>query len=100
MTKYVVNSGGLRHVGDQGAAFFAEIVQGLGNRPKVLLCFFAQQREDWESKFFEYQQGFADRMPSGIKPEIELALPDKFIQQIKDNDAVYIQGGDDHLLLY
>src|SRR5579863_6880365 len=100
MTKYVMNSGGLRHVGDYGAAYFAEIVKGLGNHPKVLFCFFAQKREDWESKFPEYKRGFIDRMPKRIKPKIELALPDKFVQQVKDTDVIYIHGGDDHLLLY
>lgn len=39
-------------------------------------------------------------MDKGIDPIFELAIPDKFVEQLKNNDAVIIHGGDDNLLLY
>ncbi len=100
MTKYILNSGGIRNGGDYGATFFAEIVSGLGDHPKILFCFFAEKRENWEEKFKNYKQGFLDLMPKGVEPVFDLAFPEKFVQQLKENDAVYIHGGDDHLLLH
>jgi peptidase E len=39
-------------------------------------------------------------MDEDIKPKFELAFPNKFIEQIKNNEAIIIHGGDDKLLLY
>jgi peptidase E len=100
MTKYVINSGGLRNNIPSAKKFVAEIVKDLGNEPNILFCFFAQPREDWEEVFPIYAKGFQDWLPDNIQPKFELAFPDKLENQIKTNDAIYIHGGDDHLLKY
>ncbi len=48
MTKYVLNSGGVSNNPDLAKKFFAEIFKGLANNPKMLICAFAQPREDWD----------------------------------------------------
>ena len=53
MTKYILNSGGSRNYPDRAKKFFAEVVKGLGKTPRLLICCFAQPREDWEKKFIE-----------------------------------------------
>lgn len=100
MTKYILNSGGVRHSADKGRAFYREVVSGLGNKPKVLLCLFAHPREDWEGKFTEYTNGFAKQLQKSISPKFELAFPEKFKKQVRNSDIVYITGGDDHLVQY
>ena len=37
---------------------------------------------------------------SDIEPVFEMAMPDKFEEQLQQNDAIYIHGGDDHLMQY
>ena len=98
MTKYVVNSGGISNSADLGKKFFQEIVKGLGNEPKLLFSFFAEKRENWEAKFADYSKGFSQQID--VKPQIELAMPDIFEKQVKESDAIYIHGGDDHLVQY
>lgn len=98
MTKYVVNSGGIRNSEDKGKSFFEEIVSGLGANPKILFSFFAEKREDWESKFNDYSKGFNELVDS--RPEITLAMPDTFERQAEKSDAIYFHGGDDHLVQY
>ena len=98
MTKYVLNSGGLRNNLPRAREFFTEVVNGLGNSPKVLVCYFAQPREKWEEKFEELKK--SDLYPEGVQPEYTLAFPDIFDLQIKDTDIIYIYGGDDHLIQY
>ena len=100
MVKYVLNSGGIGNNPELGKKFFAEVVDGLGNSPKVLLCFFAQKREEWEERFSSSSINLKEYMPSGVEPTFELAFPQTFEEQIKNADAVYIPGGDDHLVQY
>lgn len=99
MTKYILNSGGVRGYPELGKKFFAEVVAGLGNEPKLLICYFSQPREDWEEKYLG-DKASADLFPDKVRPIFELAFPDKFKEQIQNCDAVYILGGDDHLLRY
>jgi len=99
MTKYVLNSGALKKYPEKGQAFLAEIVKGLGPNPKMLICLFAQAREDWEDKIGGYKD-LMGNAPQGVSVSFELAFPDKFEEQIKRSDIVYIHGGDDDLLEY
>ena len=100
MTKYILNSGGLKNNPEKADKFNREIIKGLGKSPKILFCNFAVAREYWEKKFVDYTGRFLESMDENVKPIFELAYPDKFIDQLKNNDAVIIHGGDDTLLLY
>ena len=100
MTKYVVNSGNMKNYPEKTKKFFAEVVRDLGVNPKILLCFFANVREDWEERFDEDSKILKDFFQSDINPTFSLAMPDSFKNQVQESDAVYIHGGDDHLLQY
>jgi len=100
MTKYIINSGGLKNNREKADKFNREIVKNLGKNPNILFCHFAAVRELWEEKFAEYSKRFLESMDKDIKPRFELAFPDKFSDQIKNNDAIIIHGGDDTLLLH
>jgi len=100
MTKYIINSGGLRNNPELAKDFFAEIVKGLGKKPNILFCFFAEKRGDWEEKFTKYVDGFKKLLSKEITPSFELAFPDKFVKQTKRADVIYIHGGDDCLVQY
>ena len=100
MTKYVLNSGGLKHDPALKKEFHQELVQGLGDAPKFLLCNFAQVREDWEAKFPVYAASITEDMPAGVHPTFELAMPATFAAQCGQADVIYFHGGDDHLLQY
>ncbi|MFA6325125.1 MAG: hypothetical protein WCX46_02765 [Candidatus Paceibacterota bacterium] len=56
MTKYFLNSGGIRNNTEGGKKFFTEAVKDLGDIPKVLLCLFAYPRGHWERKFSEIEK--------------------------------------------
>ncbi|HSW66241.1 MAG TPA: hypothetical protein VLI54_03840 [Bacillota bacterium] len=98
MTKYVLNSGGIKHQPARKKRFHCEVVKDLGNTPKFLLCNFAQGREYWDTKFKSYCLTISEDMPEGVKPTFELAMPADFVQQCKRADVIYFHGGDDHLL--
>ena len=100
MTKYILNSGGLRNNPPLARKFLAEVVKGLGNKPRLLICFFAQPREYWEEKFAQDKEEIPKLLPKGVSPILELAFPQTFEKQMKNSDAIYIHGGDDHLIRY
>lgn len=100
MTKYVLNSGGIKNQPELKKQFHQELVKDLGDTPKFLLCNFAQGREYWEAKFQGYSNAVAEDMPDGITPSFTLAMPDAFVEQCKQADVIYFHGGDDHLLKY
>lgn len=98
MTKYILNSGGLKNNIPSAKQYVAEMVSGSGTEPSILFCFFAEKREVWEEKFPAYKAGFKEWLPEGISPRFELAFPETFEAQVKGSDILYIHGGDDHLL--
>lgn len=100
MTKYVVQSGGIKNQPARKKKYHRELVKGLGSTPKFLMCNFAQGREYWEVKFQGYSDSVIEDMPEGVKPTFELAMPVLFEEQCKRADVIYFHGGDDHLLQY
>lgn len=100
MIKYVLNSGGIKNQPVLKKEFHQELVKGLANTPKFLLCNFAQGREYWESKFQGYSDSIAEDMPDDVNPVFTLAVPDTFAEQCQQADVIYFHGGDDHLLKY
>jgi len=100
MTKYILNSGGIKREPRLKKLYHQEIVQGLGNAPKFLLCNFAQGREYWDTKFLGYCEAIREDMPEGVTASFELAVPATFAEQCKRADVIYVHGGDDHLLRY
>src|SRR3989344_6633453 len=100
MTKYILNSGGYMNKPELAKKFFAEIVKGLGENPRILVVPFAQVREDWETKFEEDKKGRFKDYIENINPIFELALPKSFEDQVKNSDVIYMHGGDDTLLQY
>lgn len=100
MTKYILNSGAVSNYPYKATKFFQKLTKGLGSNPKILLCYFAQPSEEWEDKFAEDSVKYKDFFEDGIHPKFEMAFPDSFEKQLQNSDALYIRGGDDHLIMY
>jgi hypothetical protein len=83
LTKYVLNSGCIKHKPELKKKFHQELVKGSGDNPKFLLCNFAQGREYWEPKFQGYSDAIAEDMPEGVAPSFELAMPSAFKEQCR-----------------
>jgi len=100
MTKYILNSGGIKHQPELKKQFHQEIFKGLGSKPRILLCNFAQGREYWEPKFSGYIDTIMEDIPLGVGATFALATPDDFVEECSKADVIYFHGGDDHLLQY
>jgi len=100
MTKYVLNSGGIKNAPNLKREFHRELVKNLGNNPKFLLCNFAQGREYWEAKFRGHSDAISEDLPDSVSPSFALAMPDTFATQCSEADIIYFHGGDDRLIQY
>lgn len=100
MTKYILNSGAIKSNPQKASKFFDEVLKNLGNNPKILMCFFAILRENWEEKYEENLGILPGFFKKGVEAKFELAFPDTFVSQIKNCDVIYLHGGDDHLVQY
>lgn len=99
-TKYIIQSGNVRNYPDKKLKWHREIIAGQPEKPKVLVCLFAQPRELWEAKFPEYSNSFQNDMPEGIKPNFRMAMPSTFKHDSNWADIIYCMGGDDALAKY
>ena len=93
MAKYVLNSGGLKSKPDTAKEYFAEVLEGLGETPKLLWCFFATLPDNPDERFTKYTKMFASYMPSGVHPIHKNAGIDTFAEDVAWADAIYIHGG-------
>lgn len=97
MTKYILVGGYLHKAEDRGKAFVEELVKGFEDKTvKILDCMFARPRDSWEVKmvedhelFFKYIKDF----------ELILALPEKFTEQVKEADVIFLRGGETRPLM-
>lgn len=97
MIKYILIGGHIHEAKDGGRAFCEELVKGITDTPiKILDCLFARAKDDWDQKFKDDQDFFSKYLKDF---KLELAIPEKFIEQIKNSDVIFFQGGIPYLLI-
>ncbi len=82
---------------DGGKAFCEELIKSIEHRPiKILDCLFARTEDSWPAKLNDDRIFFAKNM---LDFQLELASPATFLDQLKNSDVVFFQGGTPHLLM-
>ena len=90
-TKYILIGGQIHKAQDGGLSFCEELIKGINHRPiKILDCLFAREKDDWSDRFDKDRNFFFSNSPDF---ELELASPENFIEQIRNNHVVLFQGG-------
>ncbi len=91
MTKYILVGGYIHKAVDGGKAFCDELVKSITHKPiKILDCMFARPEDVWQETFTK-DQGFFSKYLETF--ELELAQQDKFVEQVKNADAIFFRGG-------
>lgn len=95
--KFILVGGYIHKAPDEGKAFCEELIKGIDKKPiKILDCMFARKIEDWEESI-KKDTTFFSRFISNF--ELTLAQPDKFTEQVKNSDIIYLRGGHTSILL-
>ncbi len=95
MTKYVLNSGGLKNEPQKAQLFMKEVLRGLGSPVSVLLCFFAEpDTATWANRFATMSQLLQEWSPTGVLLKCSLAYStDTFAADVASNQVIYLHGG-------
>ena len=97
MTKYILIGGYIHEAPDGGASFCEELVKIVGDRPiRILDCLFARPQDVWNERFSD-DKNFFLKHSSYFK--LELASPERFLEQMKDSDILFFEGGIPRLLI-
>lgn len=96
MTKYILVGGYIHKALDEGKAFCEELVKGIDKKPiKILDCVFARPKESWEECLNKDNVLFQKFIKNF---ELKLANPEKFTEQIKNSDVIFLRGGHTQVL--
>jgi len=100
MTKFILHGGRISRPTPNNKKFFSEIIKGLPEPVEVLCVYFAQEKEKWTELFeIRGKKIFSSFLPKKVlKFVLGDANKDKFIQQIKSANVIYIHGGNTLLL--
>lgn len=91
MTKYILAGGYVHEAQDGGRAFCEELIKGIKNKPvKILDCLFARPEDFWQEGL-KSDYSFLSKFIKNF--QLELAQPDKFTEQIKESDIIFLKGG-------
>ncbi len=91
MTKFILAGGAIHKAPDGGQTFIEELVKNINKKqPRILDCLFAQPKEVWQEKF-EGDKEYFSKFISDF--ELELADEEKFVEQVKNSDVIYLRGG-------
>lgn len=94
MTKYILHGGNEEHMKGDDKKFYAEIVKDLPEPVKILLVFYAIDKDRWDEKFEIIKNNFAKSTNKKVELIIADEDIDKFIQLVKNSDVIYLRGGD------
>lgn len=98
MTRYILHGGFTRKENDLNRSFFREFVKHIPDGGTALMVFFASREEDPTSTFKELSERV--RAEAGSKKlNFVLASREGFLDEMRDADAVYINGGSTNKLL-
>jgi peptidase E len=97
-TKYILHGGNERwQQTEANKLFYQEMVKGI-KRPKVLLVYFARGFDKIPELFKKDKENFAWANPE-IKIKFILAEEEKFVDQVKNSNVIFLVGGDTQKLL-
>ena len=92
MTKYILVGGYPRKAKDGGKSLAEEMIKGFNEPIKFLICYFARPRLYWAAMMIEDRLFFGNHL-KGKKIEFQIAKLEKFTDQIKSANIIYIRGG-------
>lgn len=95
MTTYILHGGYYKRDTPDNQKFFEAIAERLPVGSKILFLAHAREKSDWQKRRDMAARQFSDYVP---KKKIELVLAsdnkDKFIEQLKASEAIFLPGGD------
>jgi len=99
MTKYILHGGNTSTQSEDNNKFFFEIIKDLPSPINLLIVYFSREDEEWP-KLLKQDKKVINSIAEGKSINFVLADKDtkKFVQQVKNADAIYMRGGETSML--
>jgi peptidase E len=97
MTTKFILAGGVITKKNDGKDFLEEFVKDFIEPVRILDVLFSRPRKTWEKVFEEDKVFYKERLNKDFI--LELAEPEKFVEQVKNSDAIFLRGGNTEKLL-
>ncbi len=97
-TKYILVGGYPQKGLNGGKAFAQELVKDFGESVSILVCLFARTRDVWDEAYNQDVEAFKRHLPEK-NLEVVMADPEKFLEQLRKTDVLYLRGGHSTQLL-
>lgn len=95
MTKYILHGGEAGKPCESNDKYFREIINSVGDPARILLIYFAVDEGRWEELAAFHRQRFLDQAGNKkIEFSVASLIPEEFVRQVKDNEALFIRGGE------
>lgn len=91
-TKYVLHGGYAHRQNADNDAFHQEILKDISESPKILLVYFAVEKELYDANFKKDTEYF-EKFAGDKKLIFEIAKQEIIVQQIGRSEVVYLAGG-------
>ena len=98
LTKFILHGGYADHINEKNDKFFQEILNVEKSKLKILLVYFAKDISRY-NELKEKNINQFNRSKGEKDLELEVAYEDRFVEQVKNSDIVYLHGGDNLKLL-
>ena len=96
--KYILVGGYPHKASDRGKSFCEELIAGFDESVRILDCLFARPTDNWDKAFEQDKDFFVQHVPDK-RLELQRAEPERFVEQVKWANAIYIRGGTTSVLL-
>ena len=99
MTKYILHGGAAKRKTKANQEFFFEITKDLSDPVNVLIICYAMERKVWEEVLEKEKETFSNASPEKVLNWVLASEEtDILIEQINKADAIYMHGGNTHIL--
>ena len=92
MTKFVLHGGMTSVRNKNNKNFYKEIIKDLPKNPKILISLFANEESRWEDEYKNQKDNFLNNL-GDLGFQFQMALKEKFLEQLDWADAVHFRGG-------
>lgn len=91
-TRFILHGGYAGRVNSENDKFFREILKGAPQNTKILLVYFAKEKDEYRRAREEDIAQF-ERNKGGRSVSFDIASAKIFLRQIKQSDVIYLHGG-------
>ncbi len=99
MTKFILHGGFTKEDNESNRSFFAEFLKDVPQNGNVLFVYFASRTEEEIPEKFDAHIKMCGALSQGKDLHFKMASQEHFLEEIKESDAIFFNGGSTRRLM-